>query len=65
MTYFHTLHSLSLSSILSLYPTLPLSLSPLLSQSAKSPPLVPAEQLQGRETQMEMFVENNMCIIKV
>lgn len=27
--------------------------------------VVPAEQLQGRETQMEMFVENNMCIIKV
>ena len=35
------------------------------SQSAKSQLLVPAEQLQGRETQMEMFVENNMCIIKV
>lgn len=35
------------------------------SQSAKSQLVVPAEQLQGRETQMEMFVENNMCIIKV
>lgn len=35
------------------------------SQSTKSQLLVPAEQLQGRETQMEMFVENNMCIIKV
>lgn len=31
----------------------------------KSRLVVPAEQLQGRETQMEMFVENNMCIIKV
>ena len=50
---------------------LPLSLSVSLplpvihSQSAKSQLVVPAEQLQGRETQMEMFVENNMCIIKV
>lgn len=34
-------------------------------QSVKSQPVVPAEQLQARETQMEMFVENNMCIIKV
>lgn len=40
-------------------------LSLIHSQSAKSQLVVPAEQLQGRETQMEMFVENNMCIIKV
>lgn len=34
-------------------------------KKGKSRLVVPAEQLQGRETQMEMFVENNMCIIKV
>lgn len=42
-----------------------LSFTLSLSHSAKSRLVVPAEQLQGRETQMEMFVENNMCIIKV
>ena len=50
----------------SLYLPFSVSHSPLIhSQSAKSQLVVPAEQLQGRETQMEMFVENNMCIIKV
>lgn len=48
---------------------LPHSLSLFLSlqkkKKRKSRLVVPAEQLQGRETQMEMFVENNMCIIKV
>lgn len=46
---------------------LPDSLSLFLSlqEKKKSRLVVPAEQLQGRETQMEMFVENNMCIIKV
>lgn len=43
---------------------LPDSLS-LSAGKKKSRLVVPAEQLQGRETQMEMFVENNMCIIKV
>lgn len=74
MTYFQTLLSFSLFGIFSslsffLSFLLPLSLSFSLSlihfQSAKSQLVVPAEQLQGRETQMEMFVENNMCIIKV
>lgn len=76
MTYFQTLLSFSLFGIFSslsffLSFLLPLSLSLSFSlslihfQSAKSQLVVPAEQLQGRETQMEMFVENNMCIIKV
>lgn len=74
MTYFQTLLSFSLFGIFSslsffLSFLLPLALSLALSlihfQSAKSQLVVPAEQLQGRETQMEMFVENNMCIIKV
>lgn len=53
--------------LLSLIPftSLSFSLSLIHFQSAKSQLVVPAEQLQGRETQMEMFVENNMCIIKV
>lgn len=71
----HSSLSLFLSDIFSPPPSplfftslsLPLSSQPALvhSQSAKSQLVVPAEQLQGRETQMEMFVENNMCIIKV
>lgn len=50
---------------LSLSLSLSFSLSLIHFQSVKSQLVVPAEQLQGRETQMEMFVENNMCIIKV
>lgn len=75
MTYFQTLLSFFLSGIFfpfsfpsfshSFYLHFPPLLSYPLSRSAKSQMLVPAEQLQGRETQMEMFVENNMCIIKV
>lgn len=42
-----------------------LSFSLCRKKKRKSRLVVPAEQLQGRETQMEMFVENNMCIIKV
>ena len=33
-------------------------------QSAKSQTAVPVEQLPRKGTQMEMFVQNNMCVIK-
>lgn len=61
----HAPFSLSLSSPL-LHPSALYSLNLQRKKKNKTSPLpVPAEQLQGRETQMEMFVENNMCIIKV